>query len=272
MNIEQLNERFTSGHSDVDSLDLSIADCRIRIRATARTVVDALRDYFRQYVEEPNGTPDFEIRAVERDVVDPELEWTDWPREAGKSGQKERYSDLEDGRVIHKVRTGMVFLLSPGTATAVGPCLENSNQVINLVNNQYITWVMNQHWQLCHAAGIGLEGKGLGMAGFSGAGKSTLALHLIEQGASFVSNDRLLVTRSGDGVTMRGVPKQPRVQRSDQPRRGRPEFLPGHERGSSRRPVTQGWGMEAVASRSASAAKRLHDDQALAAVAVDDRV
>jgi HprK-related kinase B len=49
------------------------------------------------------------------------------------------------------------------------------------------------------------------MAGFSGAGKSTLSLHLMAGGATFVSNDRLLITPDGDGLMMSGVAKLPRI-------------------------------------------------------------
>jgi HprK-related kinase B len=49
------------------------------------------------------------------------------------------------------------------------------------------------------------------MAGSSGMGKSTLALQVLARGADYVSNDRLMVKRQGDRVTMVGVPKLPRV-------------------------------------------------------------
>jgi HprK-related kinase B len=51
----------------------------------------------------------------------------------------------------------------------------------------------------------------LALAGFSGAGKSTLALHLMNEGAIFVSNDRLMIEQSKNGLVMHGVAKMPRI-------------------------------------------------------------
>ncbi|MBZ0253691.1 MAG: HprK-related kinase B, partial [Candidatus Methylomirabilis sp.] len=62
-----------------------------------------------------------------------------------------------------------------------------------------------------HAAGVAREGRGLGLCGFSGMGKSTLALHLMNRGLDYVSNDRLLARREGSGVRMFGVPILPRI-------------------------------------------------------------
>jgi HprK-related kinase B len=56
-----------------------------------------------------------------------------------------------------------------------------------------------------------LSGPGLALAGLSGMGMSTLALHVMQLGADFVSNDRLMVERRGGGLTMHGVAKMPRV-------------------------------------------------------------
>jgi HprK-related kinase B len=52
------------------------------------------------------------------------------------------------------------------------------------------------------------------MAGVPGAGKSTAALHLVEHGYRFVSNDRVLAHPRPDGVEVLGYPKQPRVNPS----------------------------------------------------------
>ena len=53
------------------------------------------------------------------------------------------------------------------------------------------------------------------MAGFSGAGKSTLALHVMSLGATFVSNDRVMVAETpandSGAPMMYGVAKHPRI-------------------------------------------------------------
>ena len=95
---------------------------------------------------------------------------------------------------------------------AVGPCMDNLNQVVNFINNRYIEWLLCRGCLLGHAAGIIWNGRGLAMAGFSGAGKATLALHIMSRGAAFVSNDRLMIeSRDGDGLYMYGVAKLPRI-------------------------------------------------------------
>jgi hypothetical protein len=49
------------------------------------------------------------------------------------------------------------------------------------------------------------------LAGPPGAGKSTAALHLVERGFRFLSNDRVLARSASDSVEALGYPKQPRV-------------------------------------------------------------
>lgn len=209
--VTSLQETYGAADTLSESCSLDIAGCRVLVRSNSAAAIAVLADYFRAYRVDGVDSPHFVCAMVQRNPLQLDMDWGDWPREAGKSGLKERITDVEDGRLIWKVRTGMMFLLRPALAMAVGPCEDNLNQVINLVNNQYISWVMTHDWQLCHAAGIGLAGAGLGLAGTSGAGKSTLALRLLERGADFVSNDRLLVSGSGSAVRMRGIPKQPRV-------------------------------------------------------------
>jgi len=91
------------------------------------------------------------------------------------------------------------------------PCLANVNQVVNFINNRFIEWMLKRGSLLAHAAGILLQNRGLALAGFSGSGKSTLALQLLCNGASFVSNDRLMIEKQNDALRMYGIPKHPRV-------------------------------------------------------------
>jgi HprK-related kinase B len=105
----------------------------------------------------------------------------------------------------------MQFLLSKHDLVAVGPCLANTNQVINFIISQYLGQRLGEGWALCHAAAVALDGQGIGIAARAGGGKSTLALHLMSSGLSFVSNDRVLIRRSGQLSELAGVPKMPRV-------------------------------------------------------------
>lgn len=139
-------------------------------------------------------------------------------------GPKEAYFDVDDGRVVHKLRTGMWFLFGRDHHLAIGPCTDNPNQVINFVNNRMIQWALHRGALLghgsavCHAAGpdSGALPRALAIAGFSGMGKSTLALHLMnDRRLDFVSNDRVMIQPRSAGehgrVELEGVPKHPRI-------------------------------------------------------------
>ena len=58
----------------------------------------------------------------------------------GKSKIKEEYGDLEGNRLVCKRLTGMVFVFGGETNLALGPCLVNSNLVVNFINNSRIQW------------------------------------------------------------------------------------------------------------------------------------
>jgi HprK-related kinase B len=193
------------------SLDLAVGECRIRLETDCEALHDRLAHYFRYFATTPEREPDFRIQARQCDAPQWELPFEDWPRESGKSGRKEEFVDLVDGRVVRKVRTGMQFLLGAEVRMAVGPCLANDNQVINFVNAQYMNWLLARGWILCHAAAVVADGRAMAFAGFSGGGKSTLALHLMSRGVAFASNDRLLIAAQGDRVMASGIPKLPRI-------------------------------------------------------------
>lgn len=187
--------------------------------SNSEPLVAKLRNYFRDFLS--NGAapaPQVRIMALEAPAPDPGalgLAFQAKQPDPGKNKIKEEYLDLPDGRVVRKRLTGMLFLFGEGLHLAVGPCLENDNQVVNFINNRFIEWTLEQGCLLFHAAGVALEREGalqgLALAGFSGMGKSTLALHIMSLGASFVSNDRLMVRREADGLVMYGVAKMPRI-------------------------------------------------------------
>jgi HprK-related kinase B len=70
---------------------------------------------------------------------------------------------------------------------------------------------MRRHHLLLHASGVSRQGRTVALGGPAGAGKSTAALHLVEAGFRFLSNDRVLVRPLADRVEARGYPKRPRV-------------------------------------------------------------
>jgi HprK-related kinase B len=203
----------------------------IRVRTNDAAVAEGLRTYFGPFVEHAAGSDaGCTIDVFESPTLALDLPFAEVVREAGKSGLKEAYCDVEDGRLVRKTRTGMLFAFGCGEGSratarsdseegpasglelAIGPCAANLNQVINFINSRYVDWRLAQGGLLLHAAGVVREGCGLVLAGFPGAGKSTLALHLLPQGYRFVSNDRVIVAPASDGsLDMFGLAKLPRV-------------------------------------------------------------
>jgi HprK-related kinase B len=211
MRLEALATELLAAHPPVAELWLDLAGVVVLVRSSSAALSASLERYFGDVVSAPAARAEVRVDLVETSTpaMPPALQ--DWPREAGKLGQKERYADTPDGRLVAKVRTGMVFVLTAGERIAVGACIANINQVVNFIIAQYIGRRLEQGWSLCHAAGIASGTEGLAIAARSGAGKSTLALHLMSAGLSFTSNDRLLIRRSGARCELCGVPKMPRV-------------------------------------------------------------
>jgi HprK-related kinase B len=194
-----------------DALHLGLGDCTLRLRSNSAALIEGLSDYFGHVSTAPRD-PDIEIIAIERDAPELDVTLTDWQQEPGKTRRKDSYLDLDGARLVRKVRTGMVFLHGMADSIAAGPCLHYENQVINFINAQYMNWLQNRDWLICHASGLVRDGRCLAMAGLSGGGKSTLMLRMMDTpGVSYLTNDRLFI-RSGAGATEAvGIPKLPRI-------------------------------------------------------------
>ncbi|MES9945565.1 MAG: HprK-related kinase B [Candidatus Thiodiazotropha sp.] len=194
-----------------EPLQLAIGECSLVIRSNSQSLLDRLGDYF-HHLPRKTGLATIEVTAIESEKLETGLPFIDWRREAGKSGRKDAYLDLTDGRLVLKVRTGMLFLQSEQWRIAAGPCTAYDNQLVNFINSQVMNWLQQREWLICHAAGLVLKGHGIAMAGFSGGGKSTLMLHLMEHPKSrYVTNDRLFLRRQGVRVEAVGIPKLPRI-------------------------------------------------------------
>lgn len=191
-------------------------------------LLQALSEYFGPLIyKQPVTaiTQTFEFYETQgQDTLIAQTPWVDWQREAGKTGRKDAIFDLtyqgEAIRLLHKVKTGMVFVQPAFTASATtslaakafGPADQHPNQIINFILTQYLNQHLRENWLLGHAAGLQINGKGLAIAGLSGGGKSTLMLHLLENGEHFISNDRVLIRANSTGrLELRGIPKQPRI-------------------------------------------------------------
>jgi len=210
--IHSFTEALYDGATLCDEvLYMTLGECTLRVRSNSSEHISQLTRYF-SHVVGPAADPDIEIIAIEREEPDLGIEFTDWKREPGKSGRKDSYHDFSGGRLVRKVRTGMVFLQSAAQRIAAGPCIRYDNQVINFINAQYMNWLQNRGWLICHAAGLVENGRTLGIAGFSGGGKSTLMLHMMEHPEiDYLTNDRLFIRAEDAGIQAAGIPKLPRV-------------------------------------------------------------
>ncbi len=140
-----------------------------------------------------------------------EPDWTDWERETGKSGRKDAVCDLDDARLIRKVRSGVTFLQAQGVAVAFGPLGENESTVINFINTQILNACLREGWQMAHAAAVTDGARTLAISGLSGGGKSTSILRMMDiPGTAFLSNDRVLIA-PGTPARALGIPKHPRI-------------------------------------------------------------
>lgn len=210
MKKNHLVRRIREEYPVTDDVHLRFGNCRIRIQSNSRSVITGLSKYFSAFVAEPESC-DRIVSVHQIDDVRVDLPLTFKAPDPGKTRIKEEFADISGGRIVRKRLTGMVFIFGGNDHVAIGPCLENLNQVVNFINNRYIEWQLCRGGILGHAAGVRLYNKGLALAGFSGMGKSTLALHLVGQGADFVSNDRLILEKTESGIWMHGVGKLPRV-------------------------------------------------------------
>ena len=194
-----------------DVVELDMGYCSCRLISNSSKLLALLADYF-SYVVKPVEKPTYTLTLIESEPADLAVDFIDWQREPGKTGRKDSYVDIGQGRLIRKVRTGMLFLQSQQSLIAAGPCLANDNQVINFICSQMMTWLQQRDWLICHAASIVHKGKAMAIAGFSGGGKSSLMLTMLEQqDTQFLTNDRLFIHATDGKVSAAGIPKMPRI-------------------------------------------------------------
>lgn len=207
---------------------------RVWVESNEPALIRELEDYFSDFRRLTAGSlaeaeaqgPCTRITAVQTRPPNfgAEAEMTIGEYKPSVKGPKEAYLDLDDGRVVHKLRTGMWFLYSADEHLAIGPCTDNPNQIVNFVNNRMIQWSLHQGALLGHASAVGhrpLDAAGeraelprcVAIAGFSGMGKSTLALNMMnDRRLDFLSNDRVMIRPREQGRSIvEGVPKHPRI-------------------------------------------------------------
>ncbi len=212
--IEKIAKQLSSGYTlDDEQVLLQLEDFRIVLRSNSKELLDKLAYYFAHVVADDNlELFDIEIIVIEQSAPELDLHFIDWKREPGKTGRKDAYADFEEGRVIKKVRTGMIFLQSKNCLLAAGPCIDNDNQVINYINAQYMNHLQHKGALICHASALALNENCYAIAACSGGGKSTLMLNILEEPRlAYVTNDRLLLQEVEAEITAYGIPKLPRV-------------------------------------------------------------
>ena len=208
-------KNFKEKYPAKNRIDFKFAECRIAVSTNEKAIVDYLAEYFEPFVV--NNIDDHKevitINVCQAPVPELPISFTVKTPDPGKTKIKEEYADIDSFRIVRKRLTGMVFFFSEDEHLALGPCLDNLNQVVNFINNRFIQWKLCHGCLLGHSAAVILKDKGLSMAGFSGAGKSTLALHLMNYDGIFVSNDRLMIEKQNNGksLLMHGVAKLPRI-------------------------------------------------------------
>jgi HprK-related kinase B len=210
MTCSELIRDFRKNHPVNTSLAVELGGLVINVTTNSFKLSHELQDYFREFMA--HGRPsDIQITVHEAAAPALDLNFSVKEPDPGKTTIKEEWVDLTDGRIVRKRLTGMHFIFTKDEHLAIGPCEANPNQVINFINNRFIEYKLQQGCLLGHAAGVRTRDRGMAMAGFSGMGKSTLALHIMNLGTDFVSNDRVIVENKFQGPRFYGVAKHPRI-------------------------------------------------------------
>jgi HprK-related kinase B len=190
-------------------LDLRLADVTIRVLSNDLEIHTRLGRYYAPYATESVARPRLVVSLIQGRPP-AQGDFHDVVRPSGRR-VKESIRNANGGRLILKRTTRVLMGLLTDRAFAVGDLRANLNQGINLINAVYAKAVLRRGHVLFHASAVSWRGQGVVLAGPPGAGKSTAALHCVEQGFRFVSNDRVLAKLRTGGVEVLGYPKQPRV-------------------------------------------------------------
>lgn len=193
------------------AIQLVFENQHYRICSNSPSLIQALSQYFKGYESEQTNAK-VTIYLYDDEVQETSIQWQKWSAEAGKTRQKEQYCDVDDGRWIHKLKTGMVLFQHLTDPLAAGPCEQFLSQTVNFIINQHINFLQQQDGLICHAACLQVAQQGIAIAALSGGGKSTTMLKLMDlPDSKFISNDRLFLFDEQKAVIARGVAKQPRV-------------------------------------------------------------
>jgi len=195
-------------------LALNLDGYLVHFKTNSMSLVAELTDYYQFFLaneEQQDRAPDRVVTGLQCAAQDIKGDWAVKQPDPGKAKVKEHILNVEGGKLIYKVLTGLYLLFKGPQRFCFGPLEDHPNQVVNFINNMHLEHLLSLGGQLFHASGVCLGNNGLGMAGLSGKGKSTLALRLLQRGMDLVSNDRLVVSEKAPGLLMQGITKYPRI-------------------------------------------------------------
>ncbi len=114
----------------------------------------------------------------------------------------------QDGEGYALVHENGVLRIEPETGLITGslPISDNvvSEQLYVTLTFAILLLLENEGWYALHAACLVTpEGHGVLVVGPSDSGKSTMALHLVQQGWQYLSDDSVLLYKDGDSVSVR---------------------------------------------------------------------
>jgi hypothetical protein len=116
-----------------------------------------------------------------------------------------------DERVVFDEECGVFYILTSGT-TEIGLLARAGNASVRTALMRVVRELAMNHslglgCMIVHGAAVAVENRAVILAGPKASGKTTLLIHLLQvDGASFVSNDRLVVAHGESGPTVRGLP------------------------------------------------------------------
>jgi HprK-related kinase B len=196
-------------------LRLRFGGFHVELETNSLRAASRLETYFSSYLDpSPRSSRAILLRAIQGRAEYDEHRLQPWAPPVPGRRVKESYYDYRGTRFILKNRTGMLITLREDEARITGAVDRYLNQVVNLVNTLFGISVIDQGYAMVHASAVARAGTDeiSIFLGNSGSGKSSVALQLIERGGyDFVSNDRVLLRATKDGVHVIGMPKKPRV-------------------------------------------------------------
>lgn len=196
-------------------LALRFGSVLIAVDSDDAQLLERLSRYFERFVSSPRRAehPHSVLTAVEDASSWSLPELTPWVVDG-----KEAFADMDGGRVVRKVRTGVTISIKEdqwsSSWTIRGRLHHNFSQVVNLIGIIYGLKLLDRYGAMIHASAVSdEEGRAIAIVGQSGMGKSSVAVRLLEQGFDFISNDRLILLPDprAEVVYAHGLPKLPRV-------------------------------------------------------------